>query len=327
MLIYMVQTHPTVHFVCFDNLSEGANRANLEPIERAPNMTFVEGNITSEAAVRSVMEKHRIDTVMHFAAQTHVDRSFARPVLFQEANAIGTTVLLSVSLALGVKRFLHISTDEVYGENVGGAVYDEDAHFMPGNPYSATKAAAECMIRGYLSSYGSKLPIVVVRPNNIYGPRQFPEKMIPKYIYRINRKQKLPLHGGGVARRSFLFVEDAARAFDLVLRKGVCGEAYNIGATIESTKTVKEVAEALLVHYGVERSRVGQHLENVEDRLKNDASYDIKADKIRALGWEPRVGFEEGLQRTVDWYKAHPGHWKDVDAALAAHNNNSGISK
>jgi dTDP-glucose 4,6-dehydratase len=250
VLIHMVKTHPDVFFVCLDNLSEGSNRANLEPIDSASNWTFAEGDITSESTVRSVMERHRLDTVMHFAAQTHVDRSFRWPVEFSEANVIGTAVLLKVSYELGVKRFLHISTDEVYGENVNGKVFDENSNLMPGNPYSASKAGAECLVRGYMSSFGSKLPIVVVRPNNIYGPRQFPEKLIPKFIYRLSRKQKLPLHGGGQARRSFLFVEDAARAFDLVLHKGVPGEAYNIGATVKSTKSVLEVAQALLTHFG-----------------------------------------------------------------------------
>jgi dTDP-glucose 4,6-dehydratase len=316
----MVKTHPEIFFACLDNLSEGSNRANLEPIDGCPNWSFVEGDITSESTVRSTMEKHRLDTVMHFAAQTHVDRSFTRPVQFSTANVTGTAVLLKVAHEMGIKRFLHISTDEVYGENVNGMIFDENAHHMPGNPYSASKAGAECLLRGYMSSYGSQLPIVVVRPNNIYGPRQFPEKLIPKFIYRLNRKQRLPLHGGGRSRRSFLFVEDAARAFDLVLHKGVPGEAYNIGATVESTKSVREVATALLSHFGVAVCNAGDYFDVVEDRFKNDASYDIKADKIKALGWTPQVNFEEGLRRTVEWYSQHPAHWTNVDQALLAHN-------
>jgi dTDP-glucose 4,6-dehydratase len=326
-LIHMVQTHPEIFFVCLDNLSEGSNRANLEPIDSKANWVFVKGDITSESTVRSIMEKHRIDTVMHLAAQTHVDRSFTWPVQFSEANVIGTAVLLKVAHEIGVKRFLHISTDEVYGENVNGTIFDEQADLMPGNPYSASKAGAECLLRGYMSSFGSQLPIVVVRPNNIYGPRQFPEKLIPKFIYRLSRKQKLPLHGGGRSRRSFLFVEDAARAFDLVLHKGTTGEAYNIGATVESTKSVREVATALLSYFGVAPGKVNDHLEVVDDRFKNDASYDIKAEKIRALGWTPQVNFDEGLRRTVEWYKQHPGHWPNVDEALQAHNGAGAMTK
>jgi len=323
VLIHMVRTYPDVFFLCLDNLSEGSNQANLEPVQEARNLVVATGDITCEATVRSLMSEHCIDTVMHFAAQTHVDRSFARPVQFSEANVIGTAVLLKVSHELGVKRFLHVSTDEVYGENVDG-VFDESAHLMPGNPYSASKAGAECLVRGYLSSYD--MPIVVVRPNNIYGPRQFPEKMIPKFILRLLRDQSLPLHGGGYSRRSFLFVQDAAEAFDLVLRRGVPGEAYNIGAPSDSTRSVKDVALSLLPYFGVDSSKLGEHLDVVEDRFKNDASYDVDSAKIRALGWSPKVNFEEGLRRTVEWYVAHQGHWGAVEEALKAHNAGGALS-
>lgn len=278
------------------------------------------GCITDEAKVKSLMEKHRVDTVMHFAAQTHVDRSFTKPVEFSEANVIGTAVLLKVAKEVGVRRFLHVSTDEVYGENVNNVVFTEDAHFKPGNPYSASKAGAECLVHGYHESFGNALPLVVVRPNNIYGPRQYPEKMIPKFIYRLGRKQTLPLHGGGYTRRSFLFVEDAARAFDLVLRKGVPGMAYNIGAAQDSTRSVVEVANALLPYFGISPEQAKNHLEIVEDRAKNDASYDVDSTRIRALGWSPKVGFAEGLKRTVEWYLQNPNHWGSVDHALLPHN-------
>jgi len=317
VLIHMVKTYPKTFFVCLDNLSEGSNRANLQPIEGCANYAFVEGNIACEPTVRSVMKEHAVETVMHFAAATHVDRSFTRPVPFAEANVIGTAVLLKVSQELGVRRFLHVSTDEVYGENVNG-VFDESSPFAPGNPYSASKAAAECLVQGYLSSFN--FPAVIVRPNNIYGPRQYPEKMIPKFILRLGKKMPLPLHGGGGSRRSFLFVQDAAEAFDLLLRHGVVGEAYNIGAPTGSTKSVKDVALALLAHFGVGPGEAAKHLEVVEDRLKNDGSYDVDSKKLRALGWSPKVGFTEGLKVTLDWYLANLTHWGDVDAALKPHN-------
>ncbi|CAJ1335672.1 unnamed protein product [Effrenium voratum] len=172
-----------------------------------------------------------------------------------------------------------------------------------------------------MESFGRDLPIVVVRPNNIYGPRQYPEKMIPKFIFRLQRQQTLPLHGGGVARRSFLFVEDAAKAFDLVLRRGKPGEAYNIGAEPGSTKSVVEVARALMPHFGVDLADAEKHMEVVADRVKNDASYDVQSSKIRSLGWEPAVTFQEGLQRTVEWYRLHPMHWTSVEDALLPDNS------
>jgi len=293
VLIYLVRKYPQVSFVCLDNLSEGSNLANLQSLAGATNFAFVKGDVLCGKTVRETMISHQLDTVMHFAAQTHVDRSFVMPVKFSEVNVLGTAVLLQASLELGIRRFLHVSTDEVYGENVGSQRFRETDPFRPGNPYSASKAAAECLVRGYMESFGRELPIVVVRPNNIYGPRQFPEKLIPKFIYRLERKQDLPLHGGGKARRSFLFVEDAAEAFDLVLRKGQPGEAYNIGAEAGSTKSVLEVAKALMQHFGIDAKNAEKHLNVVADRVKNDASYDVHSSKIQELGWEPMVTFQD----------------------------------
>mmetsp|Transcript_25928 Transcript_25928/g.56301 ORF Transcript_25928/g.56301 Transcript_25928/m.56301 type:complete len:805 (-) Transcript_25928:308-2722(-) len=323
VLTYMVQTYPEVFFVCFDNLSEGSNTANLQALEGSTNFTFINGNITSEATVRSVVEQNQIDTIMHFAAQSHVDRSFVRPVAFTETNVMGTAVLLKVAHEHGIRRFLHVSTDEVYGENLNGN-FDETARFNPGNPYSASKAAAECLIQAYEQSF--HLPVVIARPNNIFGPRQHPEKLIPKFTLRLARKLHLPLHGGGHATRSFLFVEDAAKAFDLLLRKGRPGEAYNIGAPPASTKSVKEVAMALLPFFGIEESHAEEHMESVPDRPKNDAAYHIDSAKIHDLGWEPKVSFADGLRRTVEWYLANPTHWGAVDEALQPHNCGPAIS-
>lgn len=323
VLIFLVSKYPEVTFVCLDNLSEGSNLANLQSLSDAPNFVFVKGDVMCEKTVRETLVSHQLDTVMHFAAQTHVDRSFVVPLKFSEVNVLGTAVLLQASLELGVRRFLHVSTDEVYGENVGpgSARFAETDPFRPGNPYSGSKAAAECVVRGYMESFGRQLPILVVRPNNIYGPRQFPEKLIPKFIYRLQRKQELPLHGGGKARRSFLFVEDAAEAFDLVLRKGKPGEAYNIGAEPGSTKSVLEVAKALMPYFDIDVQRDAEkHLKVVADRVKNDASYDVHSWKIRNLGWKPTVNFQDGLRRTVEWYRQNPDHWTSVEEALLPDN-------
>jgi CDP-6-deoxy-D-xylo-4-hexulose-3-dehydrase len=325
-LIHMVKKYPKVLFVCLDNLSDGSNRANLEPIDDASNFVFHLGSITSESTVRQVMMQHQLDTVMHFAAQTHVDNSFVRPVGFVEANVVGTAVLLKVAREMKVRRFLHISTDEVYGESLPGVRFTEDAALCPGNPYSASKAAAENLVTGNMESFGKELPIVTVRPNNIFGPRQYPEKLIPKFVSRYLRGQTFTLHGEGASRRSFLYVEDAAEAFDTVLRRGEPGKAYNIGAHASSTRSVREVALTLLKKFGVAEADIPKHMELVGDRAKNDCAYDVNSSRIEALGWAPRTMFEEGLQRTLDWYLAHQNHWPNIDQALLPHNGgaNSG---
>lgn len=328
VLCYMVRTYPEVFFLCLDNLSEGSSLSNLDSLKSMPNFSFVLGTITSEATLRSLMEKHQFDTVMHFAAQTHVDRSFVRPTAFCETNVMGTAVLLKASKDFGIKRFFHVSTDEVYGENVGSAApFTEEAHLKPGNPCSASKAGAECLVKGYTSSFGKDLSIVTVRPSNIYGPRQYPEKLIPKFALRLLRKQQLPLHGGGAARRSFLFVEDAARAFDLVLRRGRSGEVYNIGAREGSTKSVLEVAMAVQQAMGIDSAKAREeNLEIVPDRAKNDGSYDIDSSKVKALGWQPVVTFEKGLEITVSWYQNNPLYWGNVDKALLPHNMGEAVT-
>mmetsp|Transcript_109543 Transcript_109543/g.194267 ORF Transcript_109543/g.194267 Transcript_109543/m.194267 type:complete len:784 (+) Transcript_109543:98-2449(+) len=326
VLIHLVQKYPRVVFVCLDNLSQGSNRANLEPIEGADNFVFVLGNITSEATVRSLMMQYNCDTVMHFAAQTHVDHSFVRPVSFTEVNVMGTSVLLKVSKDLGVRRFVHVSTDEVYGDSNDGVVFTESSPLNPQNPYSSSKAAAECLVHGFQASFGDALPIVVVRPNNIYGPRQFPEKLIPKFVLRLARGQTLPLHGRGLTRRSFLFVEDAAEAFDLILHRGVPSQAYNIGAHEKSTRTVKDVGLAVLAAFGVPPEEAERHFELAGDRIKNDTAYDVDSSRIQALGWTPRTLFEDGLRRTVDWYLQHQNHWGNVEQALRPHNSDTSVS-
>lgn len=328
VLIYMVRKYPSCLFVCLDNLSEGSNIINLKPIENEPNFVFVLGSITSESRVRAVIQDHQLDTVMHFAAQTHVDNSFVRPVSFSEANVVGTAVLLKVSKALGIGRFLHVSTDEVYGESQEGVVFTEDSPMRPGNPYSASKAAAELLLYGHGESFGEKPPVVIVRPNNVYGPRQHPEKVIPKFIIRHARGATLTLHGDGSNRRSFLFVDDAAEAFDLLLRHGEPGKAYNLGTHASSSRTVREVALELLKILGVSPSNRSHHLELVGDRPKNDCAYNLNCSRIEALGWKQRTPFEDGLRQTVDWYLKHLTHWKNIDNALLPHaEDNSGFEE
>ena len=207
---------------------------------------FVEGDIRSAELVRYIVQTHEIDTILHFAAETHVDNSFGNSFAFTETNVIGTHVLLEASrLSKTVKRFLHVSTDEVYGEAslLGGSSFESDSVLAPTNPYSASKAAAEMLVTAYGTSYN--LPYVITRGNNVYGPRQFPEKAIPKFIHLLHRNQKIPIHGNGLALRSYMHVSDTAVAFDHILHKGENHNIYNIGAHEE--RTVVSVAKVSVI--------------------------------------------------------------------------------
>ena len=256
---------------------------------------------------------------MHFAAQTHVDNSFGNSLAFTMNNTYGTHVLLEASRSYGkIRRFINVSTDEVYGETSLGSEtgLDENSKMEPTNPYSAAKAGAEMLARAYITSY--KMPIIITRGNNVYGPHQFPEKLIPKFTLLASRGMDLPIHGDGSARRSYLFVEDVARAFDCVLHKGQTGETYNIGTQKE--RTVLEVAQAIAKIFKLDSSKI----KHVRDRAFNDPRYFICDQKLnKEMGWHEETEFEEGLQRTVDWYlyNGFSNYWKDaeVEQALCAH--------
>ena len=255
---------------------------------------------------------------MHFAAQTHVDNSFGNSLAFTMNNTFGTHVLLESARCYGkIRRFINVSTDEVYGETSLGSEtgLDETSKMEPTNPYSAAKAGAEMLARAYITSY--KMPIIITRGNNVYGPHQFPEKMIPKFTLLASRGQELPIHGDGMARRSYLYVEDVAKAFDCVLHKGETGETYNIGTQKE--RTVLEVAKAIAKIFKLDQDKV-QH---VKDRAFNDQRYYICDQKLNKMGWQEEVEFEEGLKKTVEWYlyNGFSSYWDDaeVEQALRAH--------
>lgn len=307
--------YPSYHIVVLDKLDYCASMCNV-PI----GVEFVRGDVQSFDLVCHVLKRHAIDHVMHFAAQTHVDNSFGNSLAFTLNNTYGTHVLLEACREAGtIKRFVNVSTDEVYGDTSHGAEDGLAEHSIlePTNPYSAAKSGAEMICKSYMHSYG--MPIIVTRGNNVYGPGQFPEKLIPRLVVRGLRGRTLPIHGDGSARRSYLYVEDVARAFDIILHKGVDGEVYNIG--IDSEKTALDVAKDIAARLSLPSDRI----EFVRDRAFNDTRYYIGSQKLHALGWTPRVGWEEGLSRTIEWYKnivpeAYWG-WK-VSHALEPHPKN-----
>jgi len=290
---------------------------NLGAIRDLPNFKFVKGNISSPDLVSYVLKEENIDTIMHFAAQTHVDNSFGNSFAFTQDNVYGTHVLLeSAKQCPTIQRFIHVSTDEVYGE---GESFETDPmceeHILePTNPYAATKAGAEFLVKSYYRSF--KLPCIITRGNNVYGPHQFPEKLIPKFVNQLLRDMPLTIHGDGSNTRNFLFVEDVARAFEKVLHRGEPGHVYNIGGKHEISNI--QVAKTLLKLMGREEEEE-KLIVYVEDRKFNDLRYTINSTKLHDLGWVELMGWEEGLAQTVDWFKKYSHRYGELSAALVAH--------
>uniref|UniRef100_A0A6C0AQN2 NAD(P)-binding domain-containing protein n=1 Tax=viral metagenome TaxID=1070528 RepID=A0A6C0AQN2_9ZZZZ len=267
----------------------------------AENYVFVKGDIKDRALLDRLMVDHQIDTVVHFAAQSHVDTSFTNPMLYTQDNVIGTHTLLEACRAYGkVSRFIHISTDEVYGENhsQGGAVFTETSLLKPTNPYAASKASAEMFVHSYIHSYN--MPIIVIRSNNVYGPGQYPEKVIPKFMFQLLDGKKLTLQGTGNQLRSFLYVEDAVDAVLCVLFQGEVGEIYNISSKDELS--IRDLAKQMLAVLSPDE-RLEDRIVYVEDRHFNDKRYWIESEPLKKLGWKQRVSFDEGLRTTIDWFR------------------------
>ena len=269
--------------------------------------------------MRYILKSENIDTVLHFAAQTHVDNSFGNSFDFTQNNIMGTHVLLETVKAVGtIRRFLHVSTDEVYGESSyesNEANVERTSLLEPTNPYSASKAAAEMLVMAYGRSY--KVPYIITRGNNVYGPHQYPEKAIPKFIILAQNGSRIPIHGDGKATRSYMHVRDAASAFDHILHKGTIHEVYNIGALEE--RTVLSVAEDIGIMMNQDVLGLVEH---VNDRKFNDRRYFIDCTKLQGLGWAQTVSWEEGLKETIEWYLENgdkSGYWEDLSSALVPH--------
>jgi dTDP-glucose 4,6-dehydratase len=289
------------HVTVFDALTYAGNLANLRDLETDPRFAFVKGDICDRTAVDDAMKGH--DVVVHFAAESHVDRSIVSPDAFISTNCGGTNVLCDAARRIGVERFLHISTDEVYGSIEVGSFREHDV-LGPRSPYSASKAASDLIALSYHETYG--LPVVVTRSSNNFGPYQFPEKVIPLFVTNLLDGHKVPLYGDGLNIRDWCHVEDNCAAVDLVLRRGVTGEIYNIGAGNEITN--RELTERLLGLCGRDES----YIEYVTDRLGHDRRYSIAIDKIRALGWSPKRDLDGALAATVEWYTANRWWWEPL---------------
>jgi len=302
---YFTSKYPDLHIVCLDVMDYCANMKNLEPSLKNKNFTFIKGNILNIELVSLIMTVPKIDTVLHFAAQSHVDRSFGNSLEFTQTNVLGTHTLLECSKRYGIKRFIHVSTDEVYGEVLKGRA-DEMAILSPTNPYACSKAGAEFICQAYIRSF--HLPIIITRGNNVFGPHQFPEKVIPKFTLLLNEKKKCCIHGKGEGLRNFLHTSDVARAFDIILHKGKIHEIYNIGTDFEIS--VYEMTKKLIKIMKMP-GNPEDWIEHVQDRAFNDSRYMIDSSKLISLGWKPYQdsSFDELLEETVHWYLDHPNYW------------------
>jgi dTDP-glucose 4,6-dehydratase len=289
------------HLTVFDALTYAGNLDNLRGLDDDRRYTFVKGDITDRDAVAAALEGH--DTVVHFAAESHVDRSIASPDQFVRTNCGGTNVLCDVATRLDVGRFLQVSTDEVYGSIEAGSFAETD-RVEPRSPYSASKAASDLIALAYQATYG--LPVIVTRSSNNFGPYQYPEKLLPLFITNLLDGQRVPLYGDGLNVRDWCFVEDNCAAIDLVLRRGDVGEIYNIGAGNEMpNRAVTEAVLGLLRHDET-------MIEYVTDRLGHDRRYSIDTRKVRALGWAPTWEFAAALETTVSWYREHRWWWEPL---------------
>ncbi len=298
---YALQQHPSWELVVLDKLTYAGNLENLEPV--LDRITFVQGDIADPDAVQTAMEG--VEAVLNFAAESHVDRSLldARP--FVQTNVEGTLVLLDAALRNGVKRFLHVSTDEVYGDLSGTDTHSRETDpFRPRSPYAASKAAAEHLVFSYGISFG--LDVVVTRGSNTYGPYQYPEKIIPLFITNALEGKPLPLYGDGSAVRDYMHAHDHAAGIDTVLHRGVAGEAYNLGRRLEVPGTV--VARTILDLL----DKPHDLITFVPDRPGHDYRYAVDPSKAEALGWAPRWSFADGMAQTVAWYLEQEGWWQRV---------------
>ncbi len=299
----MLEEHPEDSIVNLDKVTYAGNPENLRDIAGDPRYTFIRGDICDQDLVGSVFREHQIDAVVHFAAESHVDRSIEDASVFVRTNVLGTHVLLEEALGCGVERFVHVSTDEVYGSIRSGSFREID-NLNPSSPYSASKAASDLLARSYYITHD--LPVIVTRCTNNFGPYQYPEKLIPLFVTNLLDGKKVPVYGTGKNVRDWIYVLDHCRALDFVLRHGEPGEICNIGG--DNEKNNLEITEGMLRGLGKD----GSMIEYVRDRPGHDWRYSLDSSKLRSMGWKPEFDFEAALQATVEWYVENAWWWRPL---------------
>lgn len=304
---YCLKSHPNYKIINVDKLTYAGNLENLADISDSPNYHFVNGDIAEQGLMDNLVKKG-VDAIINFAAESHVDRSIEDPSAFIRTNIFGTFVILEAIRKVFPKqkiRFLHISTDEVYGSLDETGAFKEDMPLMPNSPYSASKASADMLVRAYHHTYG--IPVIITRCSNNFGPYQFPEKLIPLLISNAIEDKELPIYGDGMHVRDWIYVEDHCRALDVVLHNGREGEIYNIGGRSElpNLYVAKTILDKLKKPHSLIRF--------VKDRPGHDRRYAMDFSKIeKELGWSPLVSFEDGISMTIDWYKTHQEWWRRI---------------
>jgi dTDP-glucose 4,6-dehydratase len=301
---YILKKYPNYKITNLDLLTYAGNLENLKSLDSNPNYKFVKGDIADPKIIQDIIKD--VDIIVNFAAESHVDRSIMEPGDFMRTNIVGTYNLLEAAKKNGGIRFHHVSTDEVFGSlGANDPAFSENTPYDPRSPYSASKAASDHLVRAYFHTYG--LPVTISNCSNNYGPYQFPEKLIPLFTTNLIENKKIPLYGDGMNIRDWLYVEDHCSAIDLIIKKGKVGETYCVGGNSE--KTNKEITYKILELMGKDESSI----EFVKDRLGHDRRYAIDFSKIKKeLGWNPSVTFEEGMQKTIEWYKNNEAWWKNI---------------
>ena len=306
---HILNKYPDYKIVNFDALTYAGNPENLKDLRENGRYTFLRGNIENAAAVKEVMRT--VDAVVHFAAESHVDRSIIDAQPFLTTNVMGTHVMLSAARDASTRRFIHISTDEVYGSLGDEGKFTEATPLMPNSPYSASKASGDLLVRAFHETYG--LPAVVVRPSNNYGPYQFPEKFIPLMITNLLEEKPIPVYGKGMNVRDWLFVEDNCSAIDLILHKGKDGEIYNVGGNAE----MRNIGIVKMVLGLMDKDE--RFITYVADRPGHDYRYGLDTSKIeREAGWKPSVEVGTGLRMTIEWYKENQWWWRPLKERLSS---------
>ncbi len=301
---YLLRNHPDYRIVVYDKLTYAGNLNNLRSVWDDPRFTFVQGDICQRSLVEQVVREHHVDTIVNFAAETHVDRSILDPDAFLQTNVYGTYVLLEVVKDLNLERFHQVSTDEVYGDIPPGYRSRETDPLRPRSPYSAAKASGDLLTLSYYTTY--RLPVTITRASNNVGPYQHLEKVVPLFTTNALEDKPLPVYGDGRQMRDYMWVEDHCRAIDLVLHKGTLGEVYNVGTgrEIENLTMVKVILETL--------GKPSTLVQFVEDRPGHDRRYAMDISKIRELGWAPRYSPEEAVARAVRWYVENEWWWRPI---------------
>jgi dTDP-glucose 4,6-dehydratase len=298
---HMLNKYPDYHIINLDKLTYAGNPENLRDLERSPRYTFIQGDICDTSVVDRAMKD--ADGVVHFAAESHVDRSIADSSAFIRTNVLGTHTLLESALKNKIDRFVHISTDEVYGSIMKGSFIETDI-LTPSSPYSSSKAGSDLLALSYHITH--KLPVMVTRCTNNFGPYQYPEKLIPLFVTNLLEGKKVPVYGNGMNVRDWIYVLDHCKAVDFVLHNGSPGEIYNIGGGAERTniQITKKIVELL----GMDESVI----EHVKDRPGHDLRYSLDCTKLKKMGWKPEYSFEEALQKTVEWYVENRPWWEKL---------------